>query len=196
MKILIISDTHDKLDKVLKVISQLKSNFTIDKILHCGDFEADGMELEKLTGIPTLAVKGNMDGGRSTDFKILETEAGKFLITHGHEQNVNLSLDRLSYLAEENQCIGAVFGHTHRAKYITLKGLHLINPGSISFPRDNSSGTFALLTTEKSMVEVELLEYEKFIIAQATAGDEKSHTKKTKVRGGHLRDLINYSDRF
>ena len=42
-------------------------------------------------GVPVASIRGNCDGGfEDTDFSILETEAGNFLITHGHMQNVDL----------------------------------------------------------------------------------------------------------
>ena len=64
MKILAISDTHGKLDKVRDIWPKLTD---IDMIIHAGDFIRDGKALFKELKVPVVTVKGNCDNGYSHD---------------------------------------------------------------------------------------------------------------------------------
>ena len=176
MKILVISDTHGKLNKARKVISRLKG---LDLIIHAGDYIADAGILAEETGIRTVAVKGNCDGSMSSDdFETVETEYGDIFVTHGHMYR---DIDRLYYAAREHGCKAAVFGHTHVPVYEETDGMYILNPGSLSRPRDGSNGSYIVLTTTASTFAASVLYY----------SDDHS-----RVKGGYIRDLLNYSDRF
>ena len=243
MRILVISDTHGVCDRVYEVYRKLTKQNPVDYIVHCGDYCKDAEEIRMRLGVPVASVRGNCDGGfEDTDFSILETEAGNFLITHGHMQNVDLSMQNLYYKALENDCVGALFGHTHRAVYTQVDDVYLMNPGSLSRPRDGSGGTFGLLITDEEGVWGKIYRYEDFMAetggsrvaalsgatgttdvnpavdaagktdanlaagaagktdanpAADAAGIAPAHPKKKpKAKGGHLRELLNYSDRF
>ena len=62
MKILLIGDTHGKLDKVRDIYGKLRD---IDLIAHTGDHYIDGIQLGKEFNVPVIAVKGNCDGSCS-----------------------------------------------------------------------------------------------------------------------------------
>ena len=255
MRILVISDTHGVCDRVYEVYRKLTKQNPVDYIVHCGDYCKDAEEIRMRLGVPVASVRGNCDGGfEDTDFSILETEAGNFLITHGHMQNVDLSMQNLYYKALENDCVGALFGHTHRAVYTQVDDVYLMNPGSLSRPRDGSGGTFGLLITDEEGVWGKIYRYEDFMAetggsrvvalsgaagttdanpaagaagttdanlaagaagtadanpaagaagktdanpAADAAGIAPAHPKKKlQAKGGHLRELLNYSDRF
>lgn len=79
----------------------------------------------------------------------------------------------------------------------------LMNPGSLTKPWDGSGGTFGLLVTGEDSIWGKIYRYEDFMSSGAGShsgnpqgGGSKGTTPKPKVRGGHLRDLLNYSDRF
>ena len=142
MKILVVSDTHGDCSRVIEVFQKLNKESPVDIIVHCGDYAADARELQARLGIHVAWVKGNCDGGFSdTDWSILETEAGNFIITHGHNEQVDFSKQNIYYKALENDCVGAIFGHTHRASYTEMDDIVLMNPGSLTKPRDGSGGT-------------------------------------------------------
>lgn len=207
MKILVISDTHGQLARFFEVFNKLMKENPVQAIVHCGDNYKDAETIRMRAGLPVFAVKGNCD--RSFDDAsdmILETEAGDFLITHGHMENVGCDLQRLYYKTLESECIGAFFGHTHRAAYLDMDGIYLMNPGSLSKPRDGSGGTFGLVETSETGVWGKIYRYEDFLASGSSggsgsgnggsgSGSEGAH-KKPKVTGGKLRSLLNYSDRF
>lgn len=181
MKILVIGDTHGKLDKFYKVYDRLKG---IDLIIHTGDFKNDAIEIADALDIPVVGVKGNCDGSMSSsDFETVETEYGNILVTHGHMQGVSYSDDRLIYLAEENDCVAVCFGHTHVPCYTEYDGIYVINPGSLTRPRDGSSGSYGIITTTESTFAASIVYY-------------NSTFDKEKPKAGFVSSLLNYSDRF
>ena len=193
MRILVISDTHGQLTRFWDVFNKLMKENPVQMIAHCGDCYKDAEEIRRKAGIPVFAVKGNCDGSRSEeDCLILQTEAGDFFIAHGHMQDVGYSLQRLYYKVLDTGCVGALFGHTHRAKYVTVQDCYLMNPGSLTNPRDGSGGTFGILETSESKVWGKIHRYEDFMSCSSLGG---SNTK-SKVIGGRLRRLLNFSDRF
>lgn len=182
MKILVISDTHEKLNKVRDIYEKLKN---IDLIIHAGDHMADGIALGKEFNIPVVAVKGNCDGGYSDDdFEIVKTEYGNILVTHGHMENVKYQLNTLMYKALEHDCKAAVFGHTHCALIDEAGGIRFINPGSLTQPRDGSDGSYAIIRTSEDSLDASIVYYSTIM-----------GTKKPP-RAGYIRSLLNYSDRF
>lgn len=98
MRILIISDTHGQLDRFWDVFYRLQKEAPVDTIVHCGDHYRDAEEIRRRCGLPVLAVPGNCDGDHDEEsFALLETEAGDFLVTHGHMLDVGHDLSRLYY---------------------------------------------------------------------------------------------------
>ncbi|MEG0291291.1 MAG: metallophosphoesterase [Anaerovoracaceae bacterium] len=180
MKILVISDTHGTLGTIYEVYRKLED---IDMIIHLGDFDKDAMQLQKRLDIDVVWVKGNCDGAmiKEDSEKIIETEAGNILITHGHTYGVNYDITNLLYRCEELGCKAVFFGHTHIAYYEEANGIKLLNPGSLTKPRDGSQGTYAIVEATEKGIEGTILYYKKEL---------------PKPEGGYIRGLINYSDRF
>ena len=56
-------------------------------------------------------------------------------MTHGHYYQVSLSLNYLREEARQRGVDIAMFGHTHRPVLEQEEGLTILNPGSISYPR-------------------------------------------------------------
>ncbi|MEG2323431.1 MAG: metallophosphoesterase [Anaerovoracaceae bacterium] len=182
MKFFVISDTHGKINKVREVYEKLNN---IDLIIHLGDCEHDAKALEVALEAPVVCVKGNMDGSYSSDdFKTLETEYGKILLTHGHMDHVKTDNSRLLYRAEENNCKAVLFGHTHTPYYNQVDGIYLLNPGSLPAPRDGTQGSYGIITTTPTEFNCAIVYYSSL------------QGKNTKPVGGVLWDMLNNSDRF
>ncbi len=184
MKIFVTSDTHGHIDKVEEVWEKLTG---VDFVIHLGDYQKDALRLERMLKTEVVSVKGNMDGSYSSeDFKILETEFGNLLLAHGHMQNVKLSPLNLVYLAQEQKCKAALFGHTHRAFYEESHGIFLVNPGSLSLPRDGSEGSYAIINTSADSFDCAIVYYHSGNLPQ----------RASRPGEGRLRRMLNYSDRF
>ena len=200
MRILITSDTHGQLSRFWEVFNKLMKDSPVQAIVHCGDYYKDAEEIRRRAGVPVFAVKGNCDGDFSDEgYMILETEAGDFLIVHGHRQDVGYDLQKLYYKTVEEGCVGAFFGHTHRSVYIDIDGIKLMNPGSLSRPRDGQGGTFGIIDTDDCNVWGKIYRYSDFIEYPGGSNNSegsKGRKRKAKVTAGKLRELLNYSDRF
>lgn len=198
MRILVVSDTHSQCEKVFKIYKKLVSEAPVDLIVHCGDYLKDALEIKARLAVPVCAVKGNCDGSYEDDYAIVETEAGNILVTHGHMDLVQINQERLCERAAENGCIGAFYGHTHRAAYTSASGIFMMNPGSLTKPRDNSGGTFGLMVTDTGSVWGKIYDYNDFMSKQddCSCTTDEGSVRKPKVRSGKLREMLNYSDRF
>lgn len=217
MYIIVTSDTHGELDKFINSYNHIKDNLVNpDMIIHLGDYARDAQDLTRILNTDIISIKGNCDGGYGTHaHMVLPTEGGNLYLSHGHQENVKMTYQSIYYRAQEQGCCAALFGHTHRAIFQEAGSVMLLNPGSISFPSDGSSGTLAILKTTAEGLDARILHYSEmdsweaqlagFINAGATtesgegtdSGNNSDTTqKKAKVQGGYLRGLLNYSDRF
>lgn len=133
MKVLVISDTHGKHENLEKVLGLEQP---VDLAVHLGDAEGCEDYIEKIVGCPLFIVSGNSDF-----FSALEQEQecgiGKYkvLITHGHYYNVNAGVEDIKREAISRGCDVVMFGHTHRPLIDYGKNIIAINPGSLSYPR-------------------------------------------------------------
>ena len=190
MKLLVISDTHGRIEPISAVIDRMGD---IDMLIHLGDYEQDAEILAERHGLDLVSVPGNMDGCMrlAESEKILETEYGRILLTHGHLRDVRWSEDRLVYTAMEQDCKAVFFGHTHCSIYEqSPEGITLLNPGSTSLPRDGNPPSYAIVHTSEERLECGI----RYI--RNEGGSEGGTGGKKKYPHGRLRDMLNYSDRF
>ena len=142
LRVIVFSDSHGRLDNALKA---LKEAGQVDYLLHAGDFYRDAIALAAVSALPVKAVRGNCDG--SVDGlleELFELDGRLVYMTHGHLSGPN----RLGSLLKKAVMYGAqavIFGHTHMSQSITMEGVLLLNPGSISRPRDREHPSYGIL---------------------------------------------------
>lgn len=135
MKILIVSDTHGKSENLEIVLEQVAP---IDLLIHLGDVEGEEDYIEVIAECPVEIVSGNNDF-----FSMLprerELQLGKYkvLLTHGHYYYVNAGIGELQEEAVARDCDMVMFGHTHRPMIDYGKNIITINPGSLTYPRQD-----------------------------------------------------------
>ncbi len=133
MKILIVSDTHGR-DHVLKNLLEMEK--PIDLLIHCGDVEGREEEIRNLAQCPMHMVAGNNDYfcdlPNEKSFSI-----GKYqvLLTHGHYYYVSMGTQMLKNDARSRGYDIVMFGHTHRPCLEQEGGIVVLNPGSLTYPR-------------------------------------------------------------
>lgn len=135
MKILIVSDTHRKDDNLQRVIEE---QAPLDMLIHLGDVEGSEYLIENLVneGCKLEMVMGNNDFFSTLEREIeLELGGHRILLTHGHYYNVSLGVEALRQEAIERNCDIAMYGHTHRPFLEIGKEVTILNPGSLSYPR-------------------------------------------------------------
>ena len=137
MRILIISDTHRYHEPLAGI---LKNDGPFDLMIHCGDLEGEEEQIDRLTG-PTCAcvmVPGNNDFFCTLPReRVLKIAGLNIWITHGHNYYVSMDPSILKSEAYDRGMDIVMFGHTHKP-LIDLSGpVIAINPGSLTYPRQN-----------------------------------------------------------
>lgn len=156
MKVLVISDTHRNISNVEFVLEQIMPR-GVQTVLHCGDNIDDAKRLKALYPELTVhAVYGNCDGlGYGDDYtKIVEVGGISIFMTHGNRYQVKygdyemLMIDAMAHDAQV-----AVCGHSHCAYLNRQEDFVMLNPGSISEPRDGYGYSYAILDIEDEKVK-------------------------------------------
>lgn len=133
MKVLIVSDTHRQEENLIRA---LKKESPIDMLIHCGDVEGMEREIETYAGCKTIFVAGNNDY-----FSNLPREQELCLedfhiwVTHGHNYYVSTNPEYIRREAKIRKMDMVLYGHTHRPVIEQTKELIAINPGSLTYPR-------------------------------------------------------------
>ena len=147
MKILVVSDTHYSYRNLMRTVEMEDP----DRIFHLGDALGKELLIEAESGVPVTVVRGNCDSDISIPSEVIE-EVGnhKALLTHGHYYGVGTSvaeLDRLIEAAKDKGADMVMYGHTHVPLYEkNYKGITILNPGSITSPRqEGGKFTYAIL---------------------------------------------------
>ena len=144
MRIMIVSDTHGRhlgLDRALEEAGK------IDVFIHLGDVEGGEDYINALVGCEKHMVRGNNDFfsdlPREEEFRLGRY---KVFITHGHGYYVSLDPE---YIIEEGKARKAdivMYGHTHKPFFEQKDGMTILNPGSLSFPRqEGRKGSYMLM---------------------------------------------------
>lgn len=170
MKYIVLSDIHGSL-KTFKELLEIAKKEEITKFILLGDVLYHGprnplpegydpKELAKLLNelkLDLVAVRGNCDAEVDqmvldyeilTNDRVLDINDKKLAISHGHHKNED-------NLPEGSYDIFA-YGHTHLPVLKKVEDLIILNPGSLTLPKQNNPKTFAIIDNEK--IEIRLLE--------------------------------------
>ncbi len=136
MKILVVSDTHGYVDNLERVLAREKN---VEMMIHCGDVEGDERYIRERTGYyPCCIVKGNNDYFSDLPKEVVfDIYKYKIMVTHGHTYGVSMSTVGLREEARKRGVQIVVFGHTHRPFLEEKNGITLLNPGSLTYPRQS-----------------------------------------------------------
>ena len=156
MKILIISDTH-RVHKYYDKMFEIEGS--ADLLIHLGDVEGGEYYIEQTAGCPVQMVAGNNDWfTQLPKEKVFLIGNKRVLITHGHYYHISSGYDRILQEALRRNVDIVMFGHTHRPVQEERLGVLLLNPGSISLPRQQGRRcTYMVMEiNEDNKVNVEL----------------------------------------
>ena len=150
MKILVLSDSHGRVDRIAEAVKLHKN--TLDLVIFLGDGVNDTKYCESaLAGVPLISVSGNHEDATSTFMSqdkapselMLNLDGYKLLLMHGHKFGVKGGLVRALSYAYAKGADMLLFGHTHTPyeKYYpegteltsgtSERGIYAFNPGSI-----------------------------------------------------------------
>ena len=161
MKLLVFSDTHGDVEAMRDIISRHRNN--VDIVIHLGDCLKDLQSV--MVDFPTIAnlgVMGNCDYAfmyPNAKYEGTFTVEGiKIFYTHGHKYNVKNGYDYIVSNAKFNNAGIVLFGHSHVSVIEKRGDVTVINPGSLSYPRDSSLGTYAMLEIKDGKLKAEIKE--------------------------------------
>ncbi len=148
MKILVVSDTHKQNGNLCKALAKVGK---MDLLIHLGDSEGSEDYIREVAGCPVEIIAGNNDFFSRLP-REQEIMLGKYrtLLTHGHYYNVSFTLERLRTEARERGIQIAMFGHTHKPIVDRTGPVTLVNPGSLSYPRqEGKRPSFILMELDR-----------------------------------------------
>ena len=154
MKVLIISDTHGNHKNLDRVLEQERP---YGQVIHLGDIEGDEDYLEAAAGCPVAAVRGNNDYfSPLPQEQVIEVAGKQAFITHGHYYYVAAGIEHLAKEAKGRDVELVMFGHTHRPLIRQEQGLTILNPGSLSYPRqeDRRPSYIVMETSPQGELEI------------------------------------------
>lgn len=135
MRILIVSDTH-RHDENLETVLRKEKN--IDILIHLGDVEGSEDYIRAIANCPCYMVAGNNDYFSMLNKEIKTDIAGRsVLLTHGHHYYVSLGYETIESETIAQGIDIVMFGHTHRPVVEVGDEVTLVNPGSLSYPRQD-----------------------------------------------------------
>lgn len=129
--IVVMSDSHGDRE----IVQAIKEHWQdkADLIFHNGDSE---LEVDDSVWHGIQVVAGNMDFlAGYPDQQRVELDGYKIIQTHGHLQNINFTMDKLAYWAQEEEASICLYGHLHVPAAYQEDGILYVNPGSVSQPR-------------------------------------------------------------
>ena len=136
MRILIVSDTHRRNENFLQVI---ETENPFDLVIHCGDVEGSEYVISQAAGCPVEFVQGNNDFFSDLPReKELTIGNYKVWVLHGHNYYVSMNYETIKNEALDRGVDIVMCGHTHRPVVETDGNLTIINPGSLSYPRQEN----------------------------------------------------------
>lgn len=144
MRILIVSDTHGNDRNFERVLLR---THPIDAIFHMGDLEGSESYIEDICPCPVYMVSGNNDFFSTAPVEqVVEIEGYRIFMTHGHRYGVAYGTERVKEAASVRKCDLVFFGHTHRPMVDSDSDIILVNPGSLTYPRqENRKPSYILL---------------------------------------------------
>ncbi len=135
MKILIVSDTHRHNENLEIVLNKVKP---IDMLIHLGDAEGTEDYITAIADTTCYFVAGNNDFfSRLDKEKIIEIGNYKAFLTHGHYYYVTVGIQNLVNEGNARGVDIVMYGHTHRPQIEIIDNLVVLNPGSLSYPRQD-----------------------------------------------------------
>lgn len=149
MKILIVSDTHRRNENFLKVV-EMEGPF--DLVIHCGDVEGSEYVISQAAGCPVEFVQGNNDFFSDLP-REKELTIGKYKVwlLHGHNYYVSMNYETIKSEALDRDVDIVMCGHTHRPVIETEGKLTIINPGSLSYPRqENRQPSYVIMELDEN----------------------------------------------
>ena len=147
-KVIVVSDTHRQNENYFKVLEMHKP----DMVIHCGDAEGAEFEFREVADCPVEVVLGNNDFFSALPGELtLDIGPYKVWVVHGHNFFVSMGRENLKEEAAVRGADIVLFGHTHRPVIDTEGEVIAVNPGSLSYPRqEGRKPSYAVMVLDEN----------------------------------------------
>ncbi|MHC1748870.1 MAG: metallophosphoesterase [Cellulosilyticaceae bacterium] len=155
MKILVVSDTHRYLSNLSYILTCVIPA-GVRHVIHCGDHITDAKKIEEaFPELKVFAVPGNCDLASLTESKdqIIDIGGVRIYFAHGDRHHVKHDYSELLIDAKAHGAQIAICGHSHVAHLEKKDSIILLNPGSISEPRDSIYPSYAVIEIDHKAVK-------------------------------------------
>ncbi|MBP3855436.1 MAG: YfcE family phosphodiesterase [Ruminiclostridium sp.] len=148
MKIIVVADTNKDYHKYKAVVEK---NLDADMFIHLGNGEHEFADVKaEHPELDFHYVGGDCDYGKHKMLEVIEAQGYKILCVHGHEHNVQGSLDPIVNEAKQRGCKVALYGHTHMYRTEVIDGVYVMNPGAIDSPRGKNKPSYGVINIDKN----------------------------------------------
>ena len=155
MKVLVMSDTHGNIENAKRVLNRVIP-LGVKTVLHCGDYISDARLIEKFyPQVEVYGVYGNCDVGFGGAYsEVITLEGVSIYMSHGHRYGVKWGeYDELVIDAVAHEATVAICGHSHEAHLEKKQGILVMNPGSLTLPRDSRYPSYGILELKDGHVK-------------------------------------------
>ena len=123
-----------------------------DMVIHCGDAEGAEFEFREVADCPVEVVLGNNDFFSALPGELtLDIGPYKVWVVHGHNFFVSMGRENLKEEAAVRGADIVLFGHTHRPVIDTEGEVIAVNPGSLSYPRqEGRKPSYAVMVLDEN----------------------------------------------
>ena len=126
--------------------------------VHCGDSEFTEEQMKDF-----FYVRGNHDyypENTIPDQRILQVGKHRIYVCHGHlDILIYYHYDLMARHAQEYGCDTVFFGHMHICQDMTVNGVRMLNPDSVSYARDGTPKSYMLVSISEDGVSAERINY-------------------------------------
>ncbi|MBR0147482.1 MAG: metallophosphoesterase [Eubacterium sp.] len=146
-KIIVMSDSHGTAAYALQAIEREKP---FDLLVHLGDVQGHDQEIVMAAGCSCYFVRGNCDYDQNLpSFTVFQIGNHKVYAAHGHRNHVEYGTENLELSALQYGCDIAMYGHTHVPDLREKERITVLNPGSITLPRQKEhKKTYVIITND------------------------------------------------
>ena len=139
----VFSDSHGKVKNIKKAVELCDD---VDIFFHLGDYDVDSEIIKRYSKKTVYAVCGNNDFSSEYPEKLeIEVNGSKIILLHGHQYNYSNRDYKLLLLAQQSNAQAVLYGHSHISSSLVEDDILILNPGSITYPRDGKGNSFAKL---------------------------------------------------
>lgn len=138
---------HKKNENYFKVLEMHHP----DMVIHCGDAEGSEYALSSAAECPVYIVLGNNDFFSDLPREItLDIGSYKVWVTHGHNYYVSMGNETIKKEAIDRGVDIVLYGHTHRPVIDIDDDIIAVNPGSLSYPRqEGRQPSYAIMEIDR-----------------------------------------------